>query len=84
MKLGVSYDYTAGSRSVIVHLENSTSVPQYELQVYAYAREGGRYVAAGVKTVPDLGAGSRQRVKLSLLGSGAQQLSVEAIPTILQ
>ncbi len=84
VKLGVSYDYTAGSGSVIVHLENSTSVPQYELQVYAYAREDGRYVAAGVKTVADLGAGSRQRVKLSLVGSGARQLSVDAIPTILQ
>ncbi len=84
LKLGVSYDYTAGSGSVVVHLDNSTSVPQYELQVYAYGREGGRYVAAGVRTVADLGAGTRQRVKLSLVGSGAQKLSVDAIPTILQ
>lgn len=84
VKLGVSYDYTAGSGSVIVHVDNPTSVPQYELQVYAYARTGGRYVAAGARTVTDLGAGTRQRVKLSLIGSGAQRLSVEAIPTILQ
>ncbi len=68
-----------------VHLDNPTSVPQYQLQVYAYGLQGGRYVAAGNTTVADLGAGSKQRVKLPLVGAApSANLHVEAIPTILQ
>ncbi len=59
-------------------------MPQYQLQVYAYAKQGGRYVAAANATVLNLGAGSSESVHLDLVGSTAQQLHVQAIPTILQ
>jgi len=68
-----------------IALDNPTSVPQYQLQVYAYAEQDGRYLAAGNTTVTDLGAGSRQSLELTLLGDpGRARLRVEAIPTILQ
>ncbi len=84
VQIGVSYGQSPGSTSVTVHLDNSTSVPQYQLQVYAYSQQAGRYVAAGNTTVPDLGAGSQQHVKLQLTGSASAKLLVRAIPTILQ
>jgi hypothetical protein len=68
-----------------IGLKNSTSVPQYQLQVYAYARRDGRYVAAGNATVTDLGAGSTQKLSLPLVGAAqGATVQVEAIPTILQ
>jgi hypothetical protein len=82
--IGLSYAQPAGQRSLTVHLDNPTSVPQYQLQLYAYALRDGRYVAAGNTTVADLGAGSKQRVKLALTGTAASNLHVEAVPTILQ
>lgn len=78
-------DYFTGARSVTVNLENPSSAPQFQLQVYAYARRGRRYAAAGNLTVADLGAGSRQRVRVPLVGAvSSADLRVEAIPTILQ
>ncbi len=82
--IGVNYGYSPGDSSVIVHLNNPTSVPQYQLQLYAYSRRSGRYVAAGNATVADLGAGSQQHVKLQLTGASSAKLLVRAIPTILQ
>jgi len=68
-----------------LRLQNSTSVPQYQLQVYAYAKRDGRYVAAGNATVTDLGAGSQQKLTLPLVGgSQGANVQVQAIPTILQ
>jgi hypothetical protein len=77
----------AGTRAgeLRVGLQNPTSVPQYQLQVYAYARRAGRYVAAGNATVTDLGAGSQQNLTLPLVGaSQGATVRVVAIPTILQ
>jgi hypothetical protein len=77
----------AGSTTSKLHiaLDNSTSVPQYQLQVYAYAERAGHYLAAGNATVADLGAGSHQNLTLQLVGTpqGAT-VHVAAIPTILQ
>jgi hypothetical protein len=68
-----------------IGLQNSTSVPQYQLQVYALARRDGRYVAAANATLTDLGAGSHQNLTLPLIGaSRGATVQVEAIPTILQ
>jgi hypothetical protein len=73
------------SRKLHIALANSTSVPQYQLQVYAYAKRAGRYVAAGNATVVDLGAGSHQNLTLPLVGASQGAIvQVEAIPTILQ
>lgn len=84
VRIAVKLAGSIGSKLHIA-LDNSTSVPQYQLQVYAYAKLAGRYVAAGNATVVDLGAGSRQNLTLKLVGApqGAT-VQVEAIPTILQ
>jgi len=84
VRIGLSYRHAAGQASLTVHLDNPSSVPQYQLQLYAYALVGGRPIAAGNTTVADLGAGSKQRVKLALIGTAAEDLRVEAVPTILQ
>lgn len=86
MNVGVRLGYSdrAGLNSLSIHLYNSTSVPQYQFQVYAYAIRGERYVAAGNATVADLGAGSRMHLRLALVGYATGNLHVEAIPTILQ
>ena len=84
VRITVKVARSTGSRLHIA-LQNSTSVPQYQLQVYAYAERGGHYVAAGNATVVDLGAGSRQNLTLALVGaSHGATVQVEAIPTILQ
>ncbi len=84
VRIGVSYGYSPGDTSVTVHLDNPSSVPQYQLQLYAYSRRLSDYVAAGNATVADLGAGSKQHVKLQLTGVPSAKLLVRAIPTILQ
>jgi hypothetical protein len=67
-----------------VTLHNRSSVPQYQLQVYAVARRGRRYVAAGALTVPHLGSGGTHTVTVPLLGHPARgRLGLEALPTIV-
>ncbi len=74
-----------GAGSVRIKLDNPTSVPQYQLQVYAYAQRSGHYTAAANATVVDLGAGSKQNLTLHLVGApDGARLRIEAIPTILQ
>ena len=82
--IGSRYNAAASGHALTVELQNSTGVPQYELQVYAYARRDGHYVAAGSATVADLDSGARDRLRLSLVGSSTNQLHVAAVPTILQ
>jgi hypothetical protein len=85
--IGVRSGHLSGTDAVTVHLDNTSSVPQYQLQVYAYARTAGRYVLAGNATVPELDGGSKQVVRLKLVSTGAApsaNLHVVAIPTILQ
>jgi uncharacterized lipoprotein YmbA len=84
VRIGVEYGHASATSSVVVHLDNPSGVPQFELQVYVYARADGRYVAAGNATVSDLGAGDKQRVGITLVGEAASGLHVEAVPTILQ
>jgi hypothetical protein len=74
----------ATDTSLTVHLDNTTSVPQYQLQLYAYAKRGRRYVGAANTTIMNLGAGSERSVRLGLVGDSSDQLHVQAIPTILQ
>jgi hypothetical protein len=55
---------------------NRSGVPQYDLQVYAAATRGGRYVAAGRASLAALAGGARAHVGVALLGAptGAQVL----------
>jgi hypothetical protein len=74
----------AGSQLAVV-LHNLSTIPQYQLQVYAYALSGDRYVAAGNLTVPHLGSQARQMSKVGLLGRvNHARLQIEALPTIVQ
>jgi hypothetical protein len=74
----------ATSARVEVTLHNHTSIPQYQLQVYAVARHGRRYVAAGALTVAHLGGNGTHTVKLPLLGHPTQgRLQLEALPAMV-
>ena len=74
----------AGESELEVTLRNLSAVPQYQLQVYAVARSGGRYRAAGNLTVPHLGSQSARTVRVPVVGNlGDAALAVEALPTIL-
>jgi hypothetical protein len=74
----------AGSQQLAVALKNLSSIPQYQLQVYAYAQSGDRYVAAGNLTVPHLGSQARQTTNVALLGRVEHaRLQIEALPTIV-
>ena len=75
----------AGTSRLAVSLRNLSSVPQYQLQVYAFAERAGRYVAAGDLTVPHLGSGATSTLKLRILGRiNHAPLQIEAPPTIFQ
>jgi hypothetical protein len=74
----------ATTTRVAVTLQNRSSVPQYQLQVYAVARHGRRYEAAGALTVPHLGGNGKQTVRLPLLGQPGQgRLRFEALPAMV-
>jgi hypothetical protein len=67
----------------ILTVQNPTSVPQYQLPVYAIATRNGRYVAAGQVTIGHLGTGSDVRLRVPLVGDLAgAALTLEAPPTI--
>lgn len=73
----------ARSATARVVVENPSGVPQYDLQVYAFAERGGRYVAAGKTQVEHLGTGQRTVVAIPLTGAARKRsLRAEAIPTI--
>jgi hypothetical protein len=66
-------------------VRNESGIPQYQLPVYAYARRGGRYVAAAASSIAELGGQASRRLNLSLIGSAGQSgLEFEALPTILR
>jgi hypothetical protein len=82
--LGHAGANAAGSQLAVI-LHNLSTIPQYQLQVYAYALSGNRYVAAGNLTVPHLGSQARQTSNVALLGRVHNaRLQVEALPTIVQ
>jgi hypothetical protein len=82
--LGHAEANAVGSQLAVV-LHNLSTIPQYQLQVYAYALSGDRYVAAGNLTVPHLGSQARQTSKVALLGRvNHARLQIEALPTIVQ
>jgi hypothetical protein len=72
----------AGKKARVV-VENGSDVPQYDLQVYAFAERGGAYVAAGKASVEHLGTGRRTTVAVPLAGvPRGRELRATAIPTI--
>ena len=72
-------------RPLRVTVRNRGSVPQYGLPVYAFARRGGRYVAAGRTTVEHLGTRAAATIVLPLVGAApAGQLETEALPSVFR
>jgi hypothetical protein len=72
-------------RGTLIKVENASSVPQYQLQVYAVARHGGRYVAAGQAAIADLGSGSSAQLRMPVVGDASgTNVSLEAPPTIFK
>jgi hypothetical protein len=68
-----------------VTVRNHGSVPQYALPVYAFARRGDRYVAAGRATVEHLGTGATATIAMSLVGAtGGATLETEVLPSIFR
>jgi hypothetical protein len=75
---------TATTARVAVTLQNRSSIPQYQLQVYGVVRRGHRYVAAGTLTVAHLGGNGKHTVQLPLLGDPAPgRLKLEALPAMV-
>lgn len=76
---------TARAVRVRVAVANDSDVPQAAVQVYALARDGGRWVAAGRATVRALEERGRATVAVPLAGAtGRGELRVHAIPTIFE
>jgi len=71
--------------SAVAEVSNPTGVPQYKLEVYAWAQKGGRYVAAGHADLSFLNGGDTATVHVPLVGDprGAR-IHVEAPPSIFQ
>ncbi len=70
-------------RRVRLIVRNLSTVPQYQLPVYAIAQHSGRDVAAGLTTIDDLTGGATVAVDVQLLGRvRAGRVAPEAPPTI--
>jgi hypothetical protein len=68
-----------------VKVTNLSDIPQYQLQVYAYSHGRHGYIAAGSSTVGELDSGQTRNLEVPLVGRySSSQITVEAVPTILQ
>lgn len=75
----------ARARALRIAVRNLSSVPQYQLQVYAVARDQGRYVAAGSLTIAQLDGQVSKTFDLGLVGRADRgHVELEALPTTLQ
>jgi hypothetical protein len=66
MKVGDSAG--ADGSTVQTEVTNDTGIPQYDLDVYAVALKGGRYVAAGRANLEHLGVDQSAHLSLPLVG----------------
>lgn len=74
-----------GAPQLKLTVTNASAVPQYQLQVYALGLAGGRYVAAGRRTISHLGTGSTQTLAVPLIRDRPPtSIELEALPTMLQ
>lgn len=75
----------AARDGVLVLLVNRSAIPQYDVQVYAVARDGERVLAAGAASLRHLGTHERARVRIALAGAaGRHTVRVAALPTIFE
>jgi hypothetical protein len=71
--------------SVVAKVANDTGIPQYGLDVYAVARKGNRYVAAGRASVAHLGVDESTELTLNLIGDAkGSRIQIYAPPTLFE
>jgi hypothetical protein len=74
-----------GGPKVDVEVVNDSDIPQYEIQLYAWAKDGDQLRAAGTAKVSELDGGDSATVHMTLDGDpGKAPLEVSAPPTIFQ
>lgn len=82
--LRVALMRTSGAATNLT-IQNSSGVTQYQLPVYAVARRGSHWIAAGQATIEELDGGASAQLHLPLIGnSSGATLSFEAPPTIFK
>jgi hypothetical protein len=75
----------SGGSSVDAEVANDTGIPQYDMDVYAVARKGDRYVAAGRASIEHLGVSKSLHLTLPLVGDAkGAQVQVFAPQTLFQ
>jgi hypothetical protein len=81
-----THSSAAGVEALTLQLTNRTSIPQYQLPVYAVTTSAGRIVAAGDRSLTELAGGARVTVRIVLDGSpaAAGSIRVEAPATIFK
>jgi len=68
---------------VLVQVSNLTGIPQTQLPVYVYVRDGGKIIGAGVSSVALLGGGATDTVRVTVLGTASTgNVAAEAPATI--
>jgi hypothetical protein len=81
----ITVDEPSGRGRVRSVVKNSSDIPQPGLNVYGYAIEHGRYVAAGRAVIPDLAAHDTAKFELQLYGAGGgRPVRLEAPATALR
>jgi hypothetical protein len=74
-----------GGSRVVAEVANGTGIPQYGIDVYAVARKGGRYVAAGRASLTHLGVDQKAELTLSLIGDAkGSEIQIYAPPTLFE
>jgi hypothetical protein len=74
-----------GGSSIQAEVTNDTGIPQYNLDVYAVARKGGRYVAAGRANLEHLGVDQSAHLSLPLIGDAkGTRIQVYAPQTLFE
>lgn len=78
-------DGSGRGSSVDAEVTNDVGIPQYNLDVYAVARKGGRYVAAGRANLEHLGVSKTAQLTLPLIGDAkGARIQVFAPQTLFQ
>jgi hypothetical protein len=73
-----------GDAVLEVTLRNGSTIPQYQMPIYAIAQRGGRVVAAGELIVPHLGSRKTLPVRVPVRGSLSDaRIRVAALPAIV-
>ena len=78
---GVGRAHAVPEVRVVVH--NASSIPQYGLQLYAFAQRSGRAVSAGRATIAHLAGQGTTTLNVALVGSARLgPITLEASPTV--